>query len=336
MPGKRKGSSAANASKPVAGLRGSPGRVPSAPRVSAAGGNGANALPTPDGLIALDHLCWLGSGREVADRLDCNPSTVSRKAEGCAVSLGLLLRKRAGLWILYGDGALLEAERHLHQRYRLAGYGPLRLDVSADLARLLGDPPHDGWQSGGQGHFSFRRPLELLEQRVIDAWLCSFCEELPVLEEAGWQVIELLEIPLLLLAAADHELVASGAATADDPLLLRSFPCLALPHHCQPRRQALLQRLGLGNLLLALERHDDGKWDGALDDGRTIRPGTPFDLIERNGWKALPVPLRHPARLGLVVQKDLVDEPAVQELHAALAQWLGGLDYASTIPDGAC
>jgi hypothetical protein len=270
--------------------------------------------------------------------MECNPSTVSRKAEACAVTLGLLLRKRAGLWTLYGAGELLEAERHLHQRYRLAGYGPLRLDVSADLARLLADPPHAAWQSGGQGHFACRRPLELLEQRVIDAWLCSFCEELPALEEADWQVMELLELPLLLLAHADHEVFAlagngNGNGDGDGAFLaLRSFPCLALPDHCQPRRQALLQRLGLGNLLLAIERHDDGKWDGALDDRRTIRPGTPFDLMQRNGWKALPVPLQHKARLGLVARKDLVDEPAVQELHSALANWLAGLDYASAIP----
>jgi hypothetical protein len=295
-------------------------------------GNRANSLPTPDGLIALDHLCWLGSGRRVADRMECNPSTVSRKAEACAVSLGLLLRKRAGLWMLYGDGELLEAERQLHQRYRLAGYGPLRLDVSADLARLLNDPPHDGWRSGGQGHFSFRRPLELLEQRVIDAWLCSFCEELPALEEVGWQVMELLELPLLLLADAGHELLADGGAGADDPAVLRSFPCLALPDHCQPSRQALLQRLGLGGLLLSIERHDDDKWDGALDDRHTIRPGTPFELIRRDGWKALPVRLQHNVRLGLVVHNDLACESPVQDLHESLASWLGRLDLASAIP----
>lgn len=302
----------------------------------AAAGTGANALPTPDGLIALDHLCWLGSGRQVAERMQCNPSTVSRKAEACAVSLGLLLRKRAGLWMLYGDGELLEAERQLHQRYRLAGYGPLRLDVCADLALLLGDPPHDGWRCGGQGHFSFRRPLELLEQRVIDAWLCSFCEELPALEQAGWQVMELLDLPLLLLAHAEHELLAGGGAGAVEPAALRSFPCLALPDHCQPRRQAVLQRLGLGNLLLGIERHDEGKWDGALADRRTIRPGTPFELIQRDGWKALPVPLQHSARLGLVVRNDLADESPLRDLHRVLADWLGRLDIASTIPAEAC
>ena len=300
--------------------------------VGGANGNGANNLPTPDGLIALDHLCWMGSGRRVADRMECNPSTVSRKAEACAVSLGLLLRKRAGLWMLYGDGELLEAERQLHQRYRLAGYGPLRLDVSADLARLLNDPPHDGWLSGGQGHFSFHRPFELLEQRVIDAWLCSFCEELPALEDAGWRVLELLDLPLLLLAHANHELLAAGGDGADDPAVLRSFPILALPDHCHPRRQALLQRLGLGGLPLGIERHDEGRWDAALDDRRTIRPGTPFELIRRDCWKALPLRLQHTVRLGLVVRNDLACEPPVQDLHAALANWLSQFDFASAIP----
>jgi len=297
-------------------------------------GPAANPLPSRDGLIALDHLCWLGSGRQVADRMDCNPSTVSRKAEACAVSLGLVLRKRAGLWMLYGDAELLNAERELHQRYRLAGYGPLRLDVGADLARLLADPPHDGWRSGGQGHFSPRRPLELLEQRVIDAWLSSFCEELPALGESGWQVMELLDLPLLLLADAEHELIRGNGAVGDAPAGLNSFPCLALPDHCQPRRQALLQRLGLGGLLLSCERHDERKWDAPLDDRRTIRPGTPLDLIRRDGWRALPVSLQHKACLGLVVRKDLACESPVHDLHRALSDWLVRLDLATLIPDG--
>lgn len=336
MAGKRRRHSDARGSASVPRFRGSRRAAGGGAVDSGAAGNGANGLPSPDGLIALDYLCWLGSGRRVADRMECNPSTVSRKAEACAVSLGLLLRKRAGLWMLYGDGELLEAERQLHQRYRLAGYGPLRLDVSADLNRLLNVPPHNGWRSGGQGHFSFRRPLELLEQRVIDAWLCSFCEELPALEQAGWQVMELLDLPLLLLADAGHELLAGGGTGADDPVVLRSFPCLALPDHCQPRRQALLQRLGLGGLLLGIERHDEGKWDSPLDDRRTIRPGTPFELIRRDGWKALPVPLRHNIRLGLVVRNDLAGESPVRDLHGALAEWLGRLDLASAIPAGAC
>lgn len=299
---------------------------------AAVNGNGANPLPSPEGLIALDHLCWLGSGRQVADRMGCNPSTVSRKAEACAVTLGLLLRKRAGLWMLYGAGDLLEAERHLHQRYRLAGYCPLRLDLCADLAGLLADPPHASWMSGGQGHFVSRRPLELLEQRVIDAWLCSFCEELPALEDAVWEVMDLLLLPLLLLAHSDHELLAGDASGADDAAVLHSFPCLALPDHCQPRRQALLQRLGFGNQLLGIERHDDGKWDRVLDDRRTIRPGTPFDLLQHESWKAMPPSLQHSARLGLVVRRDLLEEDPVQELHSAISDWLAGLDYDDCIP----
>lgn len=282
---------------------------------------GQVSLPSPEGLIALDHLCWLGSGREVAQRMNCNPSTVSRKAEACAVSLGLLLRKRAGIWALFGDGDLLQGERFLHQRYRLAGYGPLRLEVSADLAELLASPPSRSWVSGGQRHFDCRRPLELLEQRVTDAWLCSFCEELPGDSDHGWLVLHLASLPLQLLAHKDHPLVAKPGSNGVDGDALRSCPCLALPDHCQSHRQALLRRLGLANQLLSLERHDPAKWDEPLGDRRTIRAGTPFDLRHYSDWRPLPLPLEHEVRLGLVIRKDLVDEEPVQELHRDLQDW---------------
>lgn len=280
------------------------------------------SLPSPDSLIALDHLCWLGSGRQVAARLGCNPSTISRKAESCAVSLGLLLRKRSGIWRLYGNGDLLQAERDLHQRYRLAGYGPLRLEICAELADRLSDPPHPAWCSGGQGHLTSRRPLELLEQRVIDAWLCSFCEELPSEENPFWRVLELTSLPLLLLGDARHPLGTPPSSEAADPVPLGDFPCLALPEDGQPRRQALLRRLGLVHHSQPLERYDAAKWDEPLHDGCTLRPGIAFDLHRHPGWRALPLPLAHEARIGLVLRRDLVDQPPTQGLHQALQEWI--------------
>lgn len=280
------------------------------------------SLPSPDSLIALDHLCWLGSGRQVAARLGCNPSTISRKAESCAVSLGLLLRKRSGIWRLYGNGDLLQAERDLHQRYRLAGYGPLRLEICAELADRLSDPPHPAWCSGGQGHLTSRRPLELLEQRVIDAWLCSFCEELPSEENPFWRVLELASLPLLLLGDARHPLGTPPSSEAADPAPLGDFPCLALPEDGQPRRQALLRRLGLVHHSQPLERYDAAKWDEPLHDGCTLRPGLAFDLHRHPGWRALPLPLAHEARIGLVLRRDLVDQPPTQGLHQALQEWI--------------
>ena len=278
-------------------------------------------LPSPEALIALDHLCWLGSGRDVADRMGCNPSTISRKAEACAVSLGLVLRKRNGFWNLYGDVDLLQAERELHQRYRLAGYGPLRLDLAADLAGPLAVPPHPAWCGGGQRHFSSRRPLELLEQRVIDGWLCSFCEELPSEEQSFWQVLELVRLPLLLLADGHHPLVASDDGDPAKAEAVRHCPCLSLPEHCQPRRQSALRRLGLASQLLALERHDPLKWDSPLADGHTIRPGLLFELHQHPSWRSLPLPITHQACVGLVVCRDLAEHQATRELHAALTSW---------------
>ncbi|MEB3256654.1 MAG: hypothetical protein VKJ05_09735 [Synechococcaceae cyanobacterium] len=278
-------------------------------------------MPSPEAVIALDHLCWLGSGRNVADRLGCNPSTISRKAEACVASLGMVLRKRGGFWSLYGDGDLLQAERDLHQRYRFAGYGPLRLDLSADLATALAIPPHPAWCAGGQRHFTYRRPLELLEQRVIDGWLCSFCEELPSEEQSFWQVLELVQVPLLLLADGHHPLLGSDGGDPASLEALRQCPCLALPEHCQPRRQAVLRRLGLANQLLALERYDPLKWDAPLEDGRTIRPGLVFELHQNPSWCSLPLSLAHQVCVGLVVRRDLAEHQATLELHAALIDW---------------
>ncbi|MFM7265138.1 MAG: hypothetical protein ACKOZW_06020 [Cyanobium sp.] len=282
----------------------------------------ATSLPSPDSLIALDHLCWLGSGREVAARLGCNPSTISRKAESCAVSLGLLLRKRFGLWSLYGNGDRLQAERDLHQRYRFAGYGPLRLEVCAELADPLSVVPHPAWTSGGQRHLTSRRPLDMLEQRVIDAWLCSFCEELPSEEPPFWQVLDLATLPLLLLADAGHPLVASANGHSPDGAALSQCSCLGPPDHGLPHRQALLRRLGLPQHPQPLERYDASKWDEPLNDGCTLRPGLIFDLHQHPGWCAVPLSLAHEARLGLVLRRDLVDQAPAQALHVALQEWI--------------
>ncbi len=305
---------------------------------------GASALPTPECLIALDLLCWLGSGREVADRLQCNPSTVSRKSEACALSLGLFLRKRHALWNLYGQTELLQAERELHQRYRLAGYLPLRLDVSADAAGLLGvESGLRPWETGGQGHLSVGRPLELLQQRVTDAWLCSFCDELPANLDADWCVFDLCRLPLLLLAHVAHPLVARGngitrgngkqrlpepAGELLPPGSLTDFPSVSLPVHCQPKRFAALQRHGLGGTTVALQRHDPLKWDGLLDDALSLRPGTELDLLQHPDWRALPFGLDHQARIGLVFHRDLSGHAVTCHLVDRLERWRDGLATA--------
>ena len=154
---------------------------------------------------------------------------------------------------------------------------------------------------------------------MIDGWLCSFCEELPSEERSFWQVLELVRLPLLLLADGHHPLLASDGGDPTDAL--RQCPCLSLPDHCQPRRQSALRRLGLASQLLALERHDPLKWDSPLADGRTIRPGLVVELYQHPSWRSLPVPITHEACVGLVVRRDLADHQATRELHAALTAW---------------
>jgi len=193
-------------------------------------------------LAVLDLYLWLGNEGTVSEVLDVHQSTVSRQVRSALKLFNLKLSRSDGHVQLGGDASLLMAERAVHQQARLRGRAPLRIDATyASGPWFLASPP-EGWVVGRFDLPGVQRPLQLLEDRVMDAWVGSYQPDLPGPDDPDWWVLDLLREPVQLLAAPDHPLAqVRGLSGAD----LEPFPSLALPPGWFPRTEAVLREQGL-------------------------------------------------------------------------------------------
>lgn len=266
-------------------------------------------------LAALDLSLWLGTSDAAAQLLHLNQSTVSRQRRAAMQALDLQLFRQGSQPMLLGDRELLEAERLVHQLARLKGKAPLRVDGTyASGPWFLGEPL-PGWIRGNLDLPGRHIPLQLLRERVIDAWVASYQPDLPDPDDPEWWVLDLIREPVHLLAAPDHPLAGDRQLSRGD---LGRFPSLALPSGWFPRTEAILQRQGLWQDEVAMGRYDPSDWEGRCADGVTLLYGT--SLSE----PLQPVTARVSWDLGLVtgealvVRRDLQEQPAIQKLAEVL------------------
>lgn len=137
----------------------------------------------PAQVEALDLLLWVGNGQQAGRISSLSQPTISRGAHHVARTLGLSLQKVCSEWHVAGDSRSLALERQLQQLGRLEGRGPLRLEAGAVSSRALADPPLPSWVLGRPDAINQPRSLDLVCQRVIDAWICTSALDLP--EESG-------------------------------------------------------------------------------------------------------------------------------------------------------
>jgi hypothetical protein len=124
-------------------------------------------------LAALDHLIWLRTGQRAAEALDCVQPTISRNSRKCLEVFELKLQRSRGEWRVLGDSELLNLERQVHQQLRWSRHHTLRLEAQHWSAPILDGFDLPGWRLGNVNQLEHEQPLALLEQGVIDAWLCS-------------------------------------------------------------------------------------------------------------------------------------------------------------------
>jgi DNA-binding transcriptional LysR family regulator len=266
-------------------------------------------------LAALDLTLWMGSGAAAASVLGVNQSTVSRQQAAVLRLLGLRLIRRSGAIGLKGDLELLRAERQVQQLARLKGLAPLRIDANFASGPWFLNPVPDGWISGRFDLPGLQRPLELLRERVLDAWVCSYQPDLPAADDPHWWVVDLLQAPLQLLASADHPLAAVRQLRQSD---LERFPSLALPAGWFPHTESHLRGQGLWRHAVQFQRYDPDDWEGRSRDGVTLLYGTSltetlYPCTTRLDWD-----LQLISGDALVVRRDLADQPAIQQLVAVL------------------
>ncbi|MEB3361514.1 MAG: hypothetical protein VKI42_05250 [Synechococcaceae cyanobacterium] len=152
-------------------------------------------MVTPEDLAALDLLLWLRTGQEAGSRLGVNQSTVVRRATTAAEVCRVKPKRVASEWILTGDTTLLAMERQVHQYYRLLAGAPLRLECTTWDVQALALPLPPGWIGGVFDHLSMARPMQLLRERVIDAWINCHHPDLTDLDDPELVVLPLTRFP---------------------------------------------------------------------------------------------------------------------------------------------
>jgi hypothetical protein len=260
-------------------------------------------------LDALDLLIWLGTGTDVARHCHCNQSTISRRVRQALRPFGLTLDRRQGEWSLGQESPLLALERQVHQLHRFLTGSPLRVDASYLAAPLLQAIPTDPqvWIRGRPRAMGSHRPLELLHERVLDAWITGMDQELLQLDPQTFWRVPLLRTPLRIVAASDHPLHGQGQLNRAD---LAPFPRLAPGPGKYPQTEDQIKGLGLKPPLHLSPSHPYGP-ARACATPQALHYGTALTLLHQPNQHPLDFGLNIDSHVSLVVRTDLLEQPAV-------------------------
>tara|TARA_X000000368_G_scaffold413896_1_gene402754 strand:- start:332 stop:1327 length:996 start_codon:yes stop_codon:yes gene_type:complete len=272
-----------------------------------------SAMITLDALRMLDTTYWLRSGERASQRLHCSQSTVSRNNMESLTLFGLAMERVDGEWQMHGDVNLLMMERLVHQKKRLLGDSvspPLRVEANFWAAPSLLEPIPKHWEGGTWDHVGMERPLQLLRERVIDAWIASYQPDLPD-RDPDLCVIDLCRSPVHLVAAVDHPLAGCGPLSASD---LDPFPSLGLPSGMFPQTEAILRGHGLWQTRVRMKRYRPELWHGRTEDQVTLTYATCLALEVMPGLVPLDFNLGLISGESLVVRRDLLEEVVIQDL----------------------
>lgn len=272
-------------------------------------------------LLCLDLLLWLGRGQDVAQRLDINQSTVSRKATAAAKKLDMHLQRNSYGWELLGDPLLVRMERQVHQTRRLMKNSDIRLDADPWLGPvLLGSTPRfDTWITGRYHHLSHHQPLHLLRERVLDGWLTVLSNEIGNNYGPDLTIIKLGSMPIQLTATHTHPLSGERGISLGD--LLR-FPRLNLPSGVVPVLESTIRDHGLWDSPVIAHSYSPEDWDDRAPSEVTLLYGHPLLHTMKPNLVPLDFDLKATYPIALVLHRELAAHPATETLIASLVQKL--------------
>ena len=276
-------------------------------------------------LEALDGLIWLRTGHQVASRFNLNQSTVSRNSKKCVQEFCLSLVRRHSEWFVDGDPTLLNLERYVHQVSRWRDNKPLRLEAQHWSAPFLCSPTPSGWIAGNLNYLEYERPLKLLKERVIDAWVTSYPDALND-DDPDFTAIRLSRLAMLLVVQEGHPLLELGSEiTYED---VARFPFLQLPSGSFPKFQNVLENLGLWPTESGSADFD---WRGRSDIADLmVGFSTPLTLpLYGDSYRALPLQVPVEVGDGLVVAREWADSSQTHHLVSFLRSRLETLAEAT-------
>lgn len=271
-----------------------------------------------DLLTSLDGLLWLQAGKQVGETFQQHQTTVSRNQRKCARTFGLTLRKQKGTWALEGSTDLLNLEREVHQAARFEGQAPLRLEGNGWMDGLLCTPPPSGWLSGACKPVGSARCLELLRERIVDAWLCPL-PDLPSLDPR-LSIHPLCALPMRLMVAPDHPLLNENDLSLER---VKRYPWQRIKPGAYPGTEHLLKAHGVWPPARRGQNRQPPQDEGPHETSFRVHIGS--ILTSQPQQPALvPLPLNLEAVTGvaLIVLREHADRPAIRNLDARLRQTL--------------
>ncbi len=281
-----------------------------------------------DWLAALDGLIWLRTGHQVEAKLRIGQPSVSRLSRKCADVFEISLVRRGSEWHLNGDTTLLNLERRVHQAVRWTLGGPLRLEAQHWSGPLLCEPAPAGWIAGCFHFNEYERPLQLLREGVIDAWVASY-PDVPAATDPAIACIGLSRMPIWLVVDQSHPLLELGEqVTFAD---VAGYPCIPLPDGAFPKFQAVLEACGLWNGGTTPKRMRNSSQVGQVDrEDLIVSFATPLSLLLSDDCCRV-LPLELPLEVGdaLLVPRQYERAPQTLQLLAELRQRLESLAAAA-------
>ena len=270
-----------------------------------------------DELKYLDFQIWLRSGEECAKRLFVAQSTISRRNSETLKTLNLKARKdNYGELITEGDTKFLKMERNIHQLYRLSNNKEkLRLEATFWAGPTLAKPAPEGWINGVWNHVGMTRPLHLIREGIIDAWISSYQPDLPEPDNPDFAVIDLCKTPVKLVANKHHPLAKKINICKQD---LESFPALSLPKGWFPRTEEKLRSHGLWSSETRMKRYKRELWEDKTEDQITLSYATCLGLEVMENLSILDYDLNLTSGESLIVKKSLINNKKIQSLLSCL------------------
>jgi len=277
-----------------------------------------------DHLEAFDHYIWLGSGTAAGERLACDQSTIWRQCATVCSRFRLpeaIRLKQQGLAAASEVPVeLLRMERRVHQLRRFLRGDRLRLHAYLWSSRLLLPELPSPWQTLPADVDATRvNPLELLEERVIDAWMAP-APELPDDLPSHLMALPLYNLPLQALVHANSPLSRERRPALEQVAERTHLRMLEfVPSQARQCTQWLDGQL-LGTAALSPLA------DPGLQIANGIRPtpprlrrrsrryGTSFTTMLLSQWQPLSWELPYRFQEFLVVLNDVRDHGPIQQL----------------------
>ena len=277
----------------------------------------------PESLEALDCMIWLGSEANAGCLTNFSQSTICRRAKQATSIFKIRLAKAGGEWNTYPNSTLLTLERQVHQLFRFAHERTLRLESDHWAGRQLISNLPTPWAHGRAGRIGIQRPMQLLRERVIDAWITCTKADLPEPNNPTYISYELATMPLMIACARNHPLGQIGQLSAGD---LQQFPSLSVADHHYPMFAAQMQAKGTWNTPQAMNNYSYDRWEGqALQNLYTIPINTLSNPLGNGRLIPLDFDLRINDCIALVIRRDISEQPAIHQLLDHLQQQLHNL-----------